>query len=97
MKLPNLQISELFLVKCGEDWTRTFMAEIIREKTEDRKDIIRGNVIINEGKIWCVAESGSEEELGNYLDEMCVMKLEYGLHSNAGVTVKVLGEDLFLN
>ena len=38
-----------------------------------------------------------EELLGNYLDEMCILKLDYGLHLNAGVTTQIFGEDFFLN
>lgn len=95
MKLPNLQITELFLVKCGEDWHRTFMATIIRDKTENGTDIIHGHVVVNEGKIWCVAES--EEILGMYLDDICTMKLNHNLHSNPEVTTKIFGERFFWN
>jgi hypothetical protein len=92
-KLPDLQLTELFLIKA--DWDRTFMAEIIQEKTDDGKVFIRGNVVINEGKAWSVGST--EEELGNYLDEMCILKLDYNLHSNAGVTIQIFGVDFFLN
>jgi hypothetical protein len=92
-KLPGIEITELFLVKA--DWNRTFMAQIIREKTCDDKNIIRGIVIINEGKVWSVADN--EEELGEYLDDICLMKLDYDLHSNAGVTAEIFGEDFSLN
>ena len=92
-KLHDLQITELFLVKA--DWNRTFMATIIREKTEDREEIIRGNVVINEGKVWCVAES--EKVLGMYLDDICLMTLDKGLHSSAGLSTKIAGEDFYLN
>lgn len=94
-KLPDLQITELYLVKA--DWHRTFIAQIVREKTKDGKEIIHGSVIINEGKAWCVAESGSEEELGMFLDDICTLKLDYGLHEKAGITLKIAGEDFFLN
>ncbi len=94
-KLPDLQITELFIVKCGEDWQHTFMATIIREMTIDGKEIIRGSVMINEGKAWSLAYT--EDELGKYLDEMCIMKLDHNLHSSAGVTIQIFGEDLFLN
>jgi hypothetical protein len=94
-KLPDLQITELILVKCGEDWTRTFMGETRREKNEDWKSVVLGNVVINEGKIWCVAES--EELLGKYLDDICTIKLDMGLHSSAGVTTQILGLEFFLN
>lgn len=92
-KLPDLQIVELYLVKA--DWNRTFMAQIIKEKTEDGKEIVRGNVVINEGKVWSVADN--EEELGTYLDDLCIMKLDYGLHEKAGITLKIAGEYFFLN
>jgi hypothetical protein len=92
-KLPEIEIIEFFLVKA--DWHRTFMAQIVRDKTTDGQDIIRGSVVVNEGKIWCVA--GSEEELGNYLDDICIMKLDYGLHEKAGITLNIAGEDFFLN
>lgn len=92
-KLLDLQITELFLVKA--DWLRTFMATIIREKTEDGKEIIRGNVVINEGKAWSVAEN--EEELGTYLDDICTMKLDYELHEKGGVNIQISGTDFYLN
>ena len=89
-KLRNIQITELFLVKA--DWNRTFMGQIIREKIEDGKDIIRGTVIVNEGKIWSVGET--EEELGNRLDDICTMKLDHKLHENPG-KMDVIAENLF--
>lgn len=92
-KLPEIEITELYLVKA--DWNRTYMARIIREKTEDGKEIVRGNVIINEGKVWSMADT--EDELGDYLDQICLMKLDYHLHSNAGGTFKIFGVDFFLN
>jgi hypothetical protein len=92
-KLPAIEITELFLIKA--DWHRTYMGEISREKTEDGNDLIRGNVVVNEGKIWSSAES--QEELGKYLDDICTLKLDYGLHSDVGVTSQILGEDFFLN
>jgi hypothetical protein len=92
-KLPNIQITELFLIKA--DWHRTFMGQIVRENTEDGKEIIRGNVTVNEGKIWSVAES--EEVLGNYLDDICTLKLDYGLHASCGISEEVAGTPFFLN
>jgi len=89
-KLPNLEISELFLVKA--DWNRTFMGQIIRETTPDHQEIIRGSVIINEGKAWSAANT--EEELGIYLDDICTLKLDYDLHGNPG-RVGVIAETIF--
>jgi hypothetical protein len=92
-KLPELQITELFLVKA--DWHRTFVAEIIREKTADSMEFIYGNVVINEGKAWSVGST--EEELGNYLDDLCIMKLDHNLHASIGESVVISGTRFYLN
>jgi hypothetical protein len=92
-KILDLQITELFLVKA--DWNRTYLAQIIREKNADGTEIVHGSVIINEGKAWCCG--CDEEELGNYLDDICIMKLDNGLHEKAGITLKIAGEDFFMN
>ena len=93
-KLPSgIEITELMLVKA--DWQRTFVAEICREITSEGVSIVRGSVVVNEGKIWSVAES--QEELGKCLDDLCVMKLEMGLHANHGITSKIFNYDIFLN
>ena len=92
-KLPPIEITELFLVKA--DWNRTFMGEIFRETAEDGKDIIRGTVVVNEGKIWSSGES--QDELVKYLDDICVMKLDIGLHRNGGVITLLFGFKYFLN
>ena len=92
-KLTNLEITELFLVKA--DWNRTFMGTIIRETTADGQEIIRGSVIINEGKAWSVGNT--EDELGNYLDDICSLKLDYNLHGDPGKSKIIAGSEFFLN
>jgi len=92
-KQPDIIIAELFLVKA--DWHRTFMGTIIRETTADGKEFVRGSVIIEEGKAWSIGNS--QQELERNLDDICTMKLDMGLHSNAGVTFKIIGEDFFLS
>ena len=89
----NLIITELMLFKA--DWNRTFVAEICRETTSEGVSIVRGTVMVNEGKILAVGET--MEELALYLDELCILKLDYGLHSVPGVTTKVFDTDFFLN
>jgi hypothetical protein len=89
----NLEITELFLVK--SKWDRTFFAEIVRDKTEDGKTINRGSVVVNEGKIWSAGET--QDELGYYLDDICTMKLDFGLHDNEGVSSKIAEEKYFHN
>jgi hypothetical protein len=92
-KLPEIQITELFLVKA--DWNRTYMAQIAREMTKDGEEIIRGSVVIEEGKAWSIGSN--ETELGLFLDDICSLKLDLGLHNEAGVTVEFAGEVFFLN
>jgi len=92
-KLTNLEITELFLVKA--DWNRTFMGQIIRETTVDGQEIIRGNVIINDGKAWSVGNT--EEELGNNLDDICTLKLDFNLHADLGIRELIAGIEFFLN
>jgi hypothetical protein len=95
-KLPQeFEITELFLVKAGNDYSRTFVGQIYRETNKEGISILRGNVMVNDGKIW--SSAGTQEELGKYLDGLCVMKLDLELHSHTGVTTKVLDTDFFLN
>jgi hypothetical protein len=89
----NFILNELFLVKA--DWSRTFWGEIFRENTPDGKEFVRGRVIIEEGKAWSTGESQSE--LAKNLNDICVMKLDMGLHSNVGVTTKIFNIDFFIN
>ncbi len=90
--IQPLQISELFLVK--SNWRKTFVGEIIREKTENG-EICRGTVVVNEGRIWSTGES--QDELGKNLDDICIMKLDMGLHSNAGESIVIAGTLFYLN
>jgi hypothetical protein len=84
-KLPQeFEISELFLVKAGNDYKRTFIGQIYRETTKEGKSIVRGNVVVKDGKIWSYAET--QEELGKYLDTISVLKLDYNLHKNPGIS-----------
>jgi hypothetical protein len=92
-KKPTLVMTELFLVKA--DWNRTFMGAIVREKTEEGKDFVRGSVIINEGMIWGTAET--EEELAKNFDEITIMKLDKGLHNSYGHRELIGGKAFFLN
>jgi hypothetical protein len=95
-KLPQeFEITELFLVKAGNDYKRTFIGQIYRETTEGGKIIVRGYAEVTDGKLWSITES--DDELGKYLDDLCVMKLDIGLHLYPGVSIKIFNEDFFLN
>jgi hypothetical protein len=89
----NLIITELMLIKA--DWQRTFVAEICRQITSEGVSIVRGTVVVNEGKIWCSAET--QDELGKYLDDICKMKLDMELHHYYGVTLTICENKFNLN
>ena len=92
-KDDRFQLTELFLVMA--DWDRTFTGTIKREKDEDGRPIVRGAVMVNEGHIYSMA--GVLEKLGEYMDAICVMKLDFGLHQNAGVFIEICDTKYFLN
>lgn len=92
-KLSEIQITKLLLVKA--DWTRTFMGTIRREVDVDGNSIFMGEVIVQEGKIW--SKASSQEELVKNMDNICLMKLDMKLHSDAGVTIKLFERYYSLN
>jgi hypothetical protein len=69
MDLPDLQIIELFLVKCGNDWTRTFMGQLERVLDADGNHLIYGKVEIEGYIVKCIGKT--EEEIGDTLDSLC--------------------------
>ena len=94
-KLQEIQITELFLVKAGNDFTRTFLGEIRREVDEDGNPIVTGKVIVQEGFIW--SKASSQEALMKNMDDICMMKLDEDLHSSSGVTSNLAGTKYYLN
>lgn len=103
-KSTKIEISELFLVKA--DWDRTFLGKIIRETTADGRRIVRGTVVIDEGKAWSTAEN--QDKLADNLDDMCTMKLDHNLHGVPGKYINLsfisptipyndIADKLFLN
>lgn len=65
----DLEIVELFLVKCGNDWTRTYMATLRRDIDADGNPIIYGKVEIDGYIVKCLGKT--EEEIGDTLDSIC--------------------------
>ena len=95
-KLPQeIEITELFLVKAGNDYKRTFIGQIYRETTKEGKSIVRGSAEVADGKLWSVAET--EDELGQYLDDLCAMNLDMKLHFDAGKKTEIVGMVFHLN
>jgi hypothetical protein len=92
-KIPGIQLIELFLVKA--DWGRTFMGEIRRDFDNNGNEIVFGRVIINEGRAY--SRAANQKELMKQMNDICIMKLDMGLHFDVGVTSQIFGENFFLN
>ncbi len=92
-KLPEIVITELFLVKA--DWQRTFTGTIRRETDVDGNIVVMGEVIVQDDKIW--SKASSQEELMRNMDEICIMKLDMGLHCMPEVTIHIHKTPLNLN
>jgi hypothetical protein len=89
----DIIIVELFLVKA--DWHRTFIGSIRREVGRKRNPILCGEVMVVEGMIWSM--SSNQEELMNNMDDICLMKLDYNLHSCTRKSVFIAGTPFYLN
>jgi len=85
-KLPDTIITELFLVKA--DWTRTFLGEIRRETDNNGNPVVLGVVILNEVKIW--NKASTQEELMKNMDDICILKLDYGTQRKNGIFTRTL-------
>ena len=92
-RASRIEITELFLVKTDND--KTFIGEITKETTDNGITIVRGSVIIHEGKAWSVGES--QNELARNLDCICTMKLNKDLHDYVGRFDVIANTEFFLN
>lgn len=90
---PEIIITELILIKA--DWQRTFIGSLRKELDIEGNPIHIASVIVQEGMIY--GNSPNQEDLINNMDDICLMKLDFGLHEDAGVTIKIFGTDFFLN
>lgn len=71
--LPDIEIVEMFLVKCGNDWSRTYMAQLSRGFDTDGEPVIYGRVIIDSYTVICTGKT--EEEIGECLDSIAELIL----------------------
>lgn len=95
-KEDRFEITELFMVKAGQkDWSRRFLGTIKREVNGAGKPMISGRVQVNDCVIYAQAEN--EELLGEKLDTLVLLVLDFGLHSKAGMTTNICNTDFFLN
>lgn len=86
----KFELTELMLVRAW-DWIRTFVG--VQKEIGD--NLYLGNVIVNEGEIISIAKS--EKELMSNLNDMCVLKLDHGLHGIDGKYKKMSGFKIYIN
>lgn len=95
-KKDRLEIIELFMAKAGKQgWNRCFHGTIRREIDKTCKPIVFGKILINDGHI--LASATDQWELGDKLDELVLMILDFGLHSEPGKTSDIAGTPYFQN
>lgn len=95
-KDPNIEITELFMAKAGKQgWDRCFHGTITRETDRNGNPVVRGKIKVNDGYIY--AQAKDQKKLGDKLDEMVLMILDFGLHSDTGITSVIAGTPYILN
>ena len=80
----EFEITELFLVKCGNEYKRTFIGQIHRATDCHGSTLFFGKATVDEGYIWSMS-SDDEDSLRKNLDDICLLKLDNGLHSRPGI------------
>ena len=83
---PKLEITELFMAKCGRNgYDRCYYGTISRDRDETGKEIsVSGEIYMkDEGYFW--AKASNQDELGEMLDSVLELRLDYGLHKDTGV------------
>jgi hypothetical protein len=92
-KALKIEITEIFMAKAGKGkkgFNRCFHGTIRRSE-----GIVYGNIKVNDGYI--IANGKDQWELGEKLDEMVLMILDFGLHSDIGKTSIIAETPFFLN
>ena len=88
-KKYEFELTELFLVVA--DLKRTFVGSMLSGKDEDGNDFVTGKVTVNEGVM--IGRAETDRKMGEQLDIVCKLKLDYNLHSSKGKTSMILGTD----
>lgn len=94
-KSPRIEIQELFMAKCGNDFGRCFHGTIRREHDENGNPVVYGKIKVGDGLIY--ASASDQWQLGTKLDSIVEMILDGGLHSDSGRSYDIAGKQYFLN
>ena len=92
----RFELTELFMAKAGKTgWDRCYHGTIKRETDDEGKLFVFSRIKVNQGNIC--SRASDQWILGEKLDDMVLMILDYGLHSDSGVTSVIAGSSYFLN
>ena len=95
-KKIDIEITRLYMYKAGKrDWKRRFMGSIKEGVNSVGNPVICGKVEVNDCTIY--AQAPDEEQLGEQMDELVLMILDYGLHKDEGVFNELCNTRYFLN
>lgn len=83
------------MAKAANDWTRCYHGTIRRETDDDGNPICYGKIKIGDGYI--ITRARDQWELGDRLDAMVLMILDFGLHNDEGKTSLIASTPYFLN
>lgn len=88
----KIKITEMFMAKAGDQW---FYGIIKWSKDAKGNSHLLPRRIINKGNVQACASD--QKMLAKMLGEMCVMVLDFALHTDTGGKIKLFNEDYFLN
>ena len=92
---PAIELNEMFMARCGSDWSLTFVGEIHRYTNPDGSKYVVGKIPVHEYEI--IARASDDVKLGRKLDEMVVSILDYELHKMDSKKLRIAGCDIYLN
>ena len=94
-KKIDIEITELYMYKAGQDWHRRFMGTIKRDFDDSGEPVVCGRVEVGDCIVYSMASD--KDQLGEQMDAVVLMVLDYDLHSTAKKTTKICDTDFFLN
>jgi len=79
-KKDKLEITELFMATAGGDFNRCFHGNIRRSTDEKGEPVVYGKIKVGDCYIYSLARD--QWELGEKLDELVLLVLDYYLQGN---------------
>jgi len=92
---PDIQVTELFLAKAGNDWSRTFVGTIKRHTNPDGSKFVVGRIPFHDHEI--ISNAPTDILLGEYLDFLVLFIVDYYLHELPSINYQIAGTVVNLN